>query len=62
MCVQTTAREANDRGFDLLVVADATESYFPQFKASTLEMIVAQGAIVGWTAQSTEVVDALAAA
>jgi len=62
VCVQTTAREANDRGFDLLVVADATESYFPQFKASTLEMIVAQGAIVGWTAQSTEVVDALAAA
>lgn len=50
VCVQTTMREANDRGFDGLLIEDATESYFPQFKAATLDMIRAQGAIVGWTA------------
>jgi len=50
VCVQTTMREANDRGFDCLLVENATESYFAAFKAATLEMIRAQGAIVGWTA------------
>ena len=50
VCVQTTMREANDRGFECLLVEDATESYFPQFKQATLEMIRAQGGIVGWTA------------
>jgi biuret amidohydrolase len=50
VCVQTTMREANDRGFDNLLTSDATESYFPEFKASTLAMIAAQGAIVGCTA------------
>ena len=50
VCVQTTMREANDRGYECLLIEDATESYFPAFKQSTLEMIRAQGAIVGWTA------------
>ena len=50
VCVQTTMREANDRGYDCLLIEDATESYFPEFKRATLEMIRAQGAIVGWTA------------
>ena len=45
-------REANDRGYDCLLVEDATESYFPEFKAATLEMIRAQGAIVGWCTDS----------
>lgn len=49
VCVQTTMREANDRGFECLLIEDATESYFPEFKAATLEMIRAQGGIVGWT-------------
>ena len=49
VCVQTTMREANDRGFDCLLVEDATESYFPAFKDATLAMIRAQGGIVGWT-------------
>ncbi|RYE09848.1 MAG: cysteine hydrolase [Hyphomicrobiales bacterium] len=48
VCVQTSMREANDRGYECLLVEDATESYFPQFKASAIEMIVAQGGIVGW--------------
>lgn len=59
VCVQTTMREANDRGFDSLLIEDATESYFPAFKAATLDMIRAQGAIVGWTATCTELEDAL---
>jgi biuret amidohydrolase len=49
VCVQTSMREANDRGYECLLVEDATASYFPQFKAAALEMICAQGAIVGWT-------------
>ena len=49
VCVQTSMREANDRGYECLLVEDATESYFPEFKAAAIEMIVAQGGIVGWT-------------
>lgn len=59
VCVQTTMREANDRGFECLLVEDATESYFPEFKKSTLEMIRAQGGIVGWTAPAVNIIQAL---
>jgi nicotinamidase-related amidase len=50
VCVQTSMREANDRGYECLLISDATASYFPAFKQAALEMIRAQGAIVGWTA------------
>ncbi len=50
VCVQTTMREANDRGYECLLIEDATESYFPEFKQATLEMVRAQGGLVGWTA------------
>ena len=50
VCVQTSMREANDRGYECLLIEDATESYFAEFKASAIEMIVAQGGIVGWAA------------
>jgi nicotinamidase-related amidase len=60
VCVQTTMREANDRGYDSLLVEDGTESYFPAFKQATLAMVRAQGAIVGWTARSEALVAALA--
>ena len=59
VCVQTTMREANDRGFDCLLVEDATESYFADFKTATLAMVRAQGAIVGWTAPTAGVIAAL---
>jgi biuret amidohydrolase len=59
VCVQTTMREANDRGFDCVLAEDATESYFPAFKKATLEMIRAQGAIVGWTASTDQILAAL---
>ncbi|WP_095590599.1 cysteine hydrolase family protein [Actibacterium ureilyticum] len=59
VCVQTTMREANDRGFDCLLATDATESYFPAFKAATIQMITAQGGIVGWAAPTQAILGAL---
>jgi nicotinamidase-related amidase len=59
VCVHTTMREANDRGYDCLLVEDATDSYFPAFKDATLAMITAQGGIVGWVAPAAAVLDAL---
>jgi biuret amidohydrolase len=62
VCVQTSMREANDRGYDALLLEDCTESYFPEFKVSAIEMIRAQGAIVGWTATSQQLLAALTTA
>ncbi len=59
VCVQTTMREANDRGYECLMVEDCTESYFPQFKQATLEMVRAQSGIVGWTATAAQVLQGL---
>jgi nicotinamidase-related amidase len=59
VCVQTTMREANDRGFECLLATDATESYFPEFKQAAIDMITAQGAIVGWAATVDQIVEAL---
>ena len=61
VCVQTTLREANDRGYNCLLVADASASYFDALHDATIEMVVAQGGIVGWAAQSADVVRALQA-
>jgi len=60
VCVQTSMREANDRGYECLLIEDATESYFPQFKAATIEMIAAQGGIVGWVTPLAELQEAVA--
>lgn len=56
VCVHTTVREANDRGFDAIVPEDCTASYFPEFKRVALEMIKAQGGIFGWVSDSDKVV------
>lgn len=61
VCVQTSMREANDRGYECLLVEDGTESYFPEYKAATLEMITAQGGIVGWATPSAALLPALRA-
>jgi nicotinamidase-related amidase len=62
VCVNTTVREANDRGYRCIVLADCCASYFPEFHAAGLAMIKAQGGIFGWVAQSAAAVAALAAA
>ncbi|PKP62378.1 MAG: cysteine hydrolase [Alphaproteobacteria bacterium HGW-Alphaproteobacteria-8] len=59
VCVQSTMRNANDRGFECVLATDATESYFPEFKAAALAMIAAQGAIVGWTAATDAILEAI---
>ncbi len=59
VCVHTTVREANDRGYDCLVLEDCVGSYFPQFHAAALAMIKAQGGIFGWVASSRSLIDAL---
>ena len=60
VCVHTTVREANDRGFDCLVVEDCCGSYFPEFQEMGLRMIKAQGGIFGWVSDSKRVAAALA--
>ena len=59
VCVQTTMREANDRGYECLLIEDGTASYFPEFKQSTIEMLRAQGGIIGWTANADAVISVL---
>ena len=59
ICVQSTVREANDRGFDCLVPSDCTASYFPEFHAAALRMISAQGGILGWVSHSDHLLTAL---
>ena len=60
VCVHTTVREANDRGYECLVLSDCVGSYFPAFQEAALAMISAQGGIFGWVADSTAYLDALA--
>jgi nicotinamidase-related amidase len=62
VCVHTTVREANDRGYRCLVPGDCCGSYFPEFHEVGLRMIKAQGGIFGWVSDSTKVVEALARA
>jgi nicotinamidase-related amidase len=52
VCVHTTDREANDRGYECLVLTDCVASYFPEFQRVALDMIAAQGGIFGWTSRS----------
>ena len=59
VCVHTTVREANDRGFECLVLADCCGSYFPEFHAVALQMIAAQGGIFGWVGSSEDLLSHL---
>jgi len=60
VCVHTTVREANDRGYDCLVLEDCVASYFPEFHRSALAMIKAQGGIFGWVSDSRRFLETLA--
>ncbi len=60
VCVNTTVREANDRGFRCIVLSDCCASYFPEFHDAGLAMIKAQGGIFGWVAGSERLLSALA--
>ena len=62
VCVHTTVREANDRGFECLVLEDCVGSYFPEFHRVALEMICAQGGIFGWVTHSSTLLSSLARA
>lgn len=59
VCVHTTVREGNDRGYRCVVVGDACASYFPEFHRVALAMVSAQGGIFGWVSDSTAVTTAL---
>jgi nicotinamidase-related amidase len=59
VCVNTTVREANDRGYDCLVLEDCVASYFPELHAAALAMVKAQGGIFGWVSDSRRFLAAL---
>ncbi len=59
VCVHTTVREANDRGYECLVLSDGVGSYFPDFQAAALRMIAAQGGIFGWVTDSETLINTL---
>ena len=50
--MNTTVREANDRGYDCLVLEDCVGSYFPDMHEAGLKMIKEQGGIFGWVSHS----------
>ena len=62
VCVNTSVREANDRGYDCLVLEDCVGSYFPEFQVAALNMIKAQGGIFGWVSDSKRFLAGLAKA
>ena len=59
VCVHTTVREANDRGYDCLVPEDCVGSYFPEFQAMGLKMLHAQGGIFGWVGKGPDLIEGL---
>ena len=59
VCVHTTVREANDRGYECVVLSDCVASYFPEFQRVGLEMIKAQGGIFGWVSDSRRFINAI---
>lgn len=62
VCVQTTAREAADRGFEVILAEDATASYVPGFHEAVVSMVISQGGIVGWAARTDDLLWAVLSA
>ena len=59
VCVHTTVREGNDRGYRCVVLGDGCGSYFPEFHEIGLKMIAAQGGIFGWVSDSSRLIRAM---
>jgi nicotinamidase-related amidase len=59
VCVHTTVREANDRGYRCIVPGDCCGSYIPEFHEAGLRMIKAQSGIFGWVTNSRTILMAI---
>ncbi|KAF4278796.1 hypothetical protein CNMCM8057_008532 [Aspergillus fumigatus] len=59
VCVSTTMREANDKGFDCVILEDCTAAGEPSLHVSTLESVKMEGGIFGAVAKADDVIHAV---
>ncbi len=59
VCVHTTLREANDRGYECLMLEDATAAFDARDQESAIRMVHQQGGILGWTSMTAELIEQL---
>ncbi|MCF7930266.1 MAG: cysteine hydrolase [Acholeplasmataceae bacterium] len=59
VCVHTTIREANDRGYECLMIEDGTAAFDPRDQEAAIRMINQQNGIFGWTTTSDKLLKIL---